>query len=221
MFYSNQKMENENRKNIGIIPVMDMKHFVLLLLADLASKSPIIYFDERDKKTACLNANYKEIIEKIMYSDNGWGNKFAQLIDITSYYEYQLEWEQKLAKTIKKVCIELNKDYYFNIENNNIEIYFTENEIDEIKSMYDEKALEIMGHFSNLISSATFTREFNLEMKNMDRDTARYTSYLENLKLKTKYSNAIPLAKPLYAKEKTEEKYKTKSIKKTLKTIFK
>lgn len=45
---------NEQKSIIGIKPVVDMKHFVMLLLADLASKSPIVYFDDCDIKTACL-----------------------------------------------------------------------------------------------------------------------------------------------------------------------
>ena len=36
-----ERIKEEQRKIIGIEPVIDMKHFVILLLADLASKSHI------------------------------------------------------------------------------------------------------------------------------------------------------------------------------------
>ena len=93
-----------------------MEQFVLLLLADLASKSLTTYLDKHKIKTAHLDHDYKRIIEVIMYQENDTGKEFAELIDVSKYYEHQLEWEEALAKTIKKVCSELNKNYYFNIE---------------------------------------------------------------------------------------------------------
>lgn len=35
----------------------------------------------------------------------------TQLINISSYYEFQLDWERKLGKTIENVVKELNKEF--------------------------------------------------------------------------------------------------------------
>lgn len=198
MNYIKEKMRAENKKNIGIEPVIDMKHFVLLLLADLASKSPILHFDGSNTQTACLGTDYKRIIEEIMYAENGWGIKFAELIDICSYYEYQIEYEEKLARMIKQVCSELNKEYYFDIENDRIRIDFTNDEIENIKNMYDEHVLETMSHFTKLMSAPAFSRKFNMEMKELSRSRDRWESHIQDLNLRATYSNKLTIAKPLY-----------------------
>ena len=70
-FCRKQDIIEEQRHLIGIEPVMDMKNFVLLLLTDLACKSKIHYFNNQELMTACLPLDYCEIIEKIMYEENG------------------------------------------------------------------------------------------------------------------------------------------------------
>lgn len=173
MIKDKEKIKKEQQQIIGVIPLIDMKHFVLLLLADLASKSPIIYFDGRNTKTACLGMNYKEIIEDIMYQENGWGIKFATLINIYSYYEYQSDWEKKLGRTIENVLRELKKELIYDLENDRILIDFTKEEIENIKSGFDEETLENMDHFTNLISGPETTRTFKLEMNEMNQNINR------------------------------------------------
>ena len=180
MYKDREKIKEEQRKIIGIEPVIDMKNFVLLLLADLASKSHVIYFNGNKNKTACLSTEYKKIIEDIMYQENGWGIRFATLINIHAYYEFQTDWEKKLGKTIEKVIKELNKEFVYNFENDRIEIEFTPEEINNIKKNYDEETLTIMEHFSNLINDSIFTRTWNIEMNDMDRSINRsmYESHI-------------------------------------------
>lgn len=193
--------QNEIRKEqeqiIGIIPVMDMRNFVKLLLADLASKSKI--YKTNGNKYAHLSTDYKKIIEDIMYEENGWGIRFATLINIHTYYEFQSEWEQKLGRTLKKVLTELNKKMEFDYENDKIIIEFTKEEIDIIKSQYDVETLEVMDHFSNLMDNIIFKRNYGLTRREMDRSVARYQNHLEDLKLRTKYSQkvGIPIAKKI------------------------
>lgn len=214
MNFAHERLNKENKKNIGIEPVVDMKHFVMLLLVDMARKSPITYFDGRKTKTACLETDYKRIIEEIMYEGHGWGIKFAEFIDIANYYEYQIEWEEKLAKTIKEVCDELGKELRLDIEYEYIEIDFTKEEIENIRSHYDQHILETMDHFSNLMYSPVFRRKFKMETREMNRKSARWDSEMEDLKLRTKYKNNLTIAKPLY-EQKTEIKKENKlSIKK-------
>ena len=196
MYRRKEKIKEEQQQVIGIIPNIDMKHFVTLLLADLASKTHIIRFDGSDIKTACLSTDYKRIIEDIMYQENGWGIKFATLINIYSYYEFQSDWEKKLGKTLEKVLKELNKEPVYDFENDTLKIDFTTKEIENIKSVYDEETLANMSHFTNLISDCIFTRNFTLTRKDMYRDSARYAYDLEELSSRTKYINKVKLAKP-------------------------
>lgn len=185
MYLKKERIKDEQQKIIGIIPVIDMKHFVTLLLADLASKTPIIRFDENKIKTACLSTDHKKIIENIMYQENGWGIKFATLIDIYSYYESQSDWEKQLGKTIEDVLNELNKEFIYDFEYDIIRIDFTEEEIKNIKSQYDKATLEEMDHFSNLMNDKIFTRNWSLEMNEINRNSnrLRYEYYESNVRL--------------------------------------
>lgn len=166
-------IKEEQQKIIGITPVVDMKHFVLLVLADLASKSPIVNLDGRDTKTACLNVDYKRMIEEIMYQDNGRGIMFASLINIYSYYEFQAEWERKLSRTLKKVLTELNKEVIYDYENDVIKVNFSKGEIANIKNNFDDETLELANHFTNLLNDPSFTRNFDLNIREMNRNINR------------------------------------------------
>lgn len=168
-FCRKQDIIEEQRHLIGIEPVMDMKNFVLLLLTDLARKSKIHYFNNQELMTACLPLNYCEIIEKIMYEENGWGIKFAELIDIYSYYECQSDWEQKLGKIITKVIKNESLSSNLILEHNYIEIHFTKAQIEEIRNRFDEDTLILMDHFSNLLNDSIFTRRWQVTNKESDR----------------------------------------------------
>ncbi len=194
MYRDRKNIKEEQRKIIGIEPVIDMKHFALLLLADLASKSHIHYFNKPNIKTAYLSAEYKKIIKDIMYEENGWGIKFAQIININSYYEFQTNWEKKLGTTIEKILKELNKEFIYDFENDGILVDFTKEEIDLIKSNYDYEVLTVMDHFSNLLNHSTFTKTWQIEMNDIKRSNARYAHYLEELSLRTNYKKKVKLA---------------------------
>lgn len=65
MNYSNKRdIIEEQRYLIGIEPVVDMKNFVLLLLADLARETKIHDFQNPNLKVALLPLEYRDIIEK-------------------------------------------------------------------------------------------------------------------------------------------------------------
>ena len=124
----------EQKKNIGIIPSMDMESFATLLLADLASKSPIHYYDCRDIKTAVLSTNYEKIIEYSLYQESESVMKLAEFIDICYYYEFQSDWERKFGKAINQAIKNLNKEYRYDFEHDTIEVDFTQEEINCIKN---------------------------------------------------------------------------------------
>ena len=187
-FCIKQDIIKEQRYIIGIEPTMDMKNFVLLLLADLARKSETIHcIDNQKLMVACLPLNYCEIIEKIMYEETGWGIKFAELIDIYSYYECQSDWEQKLSIIIAKVLKEEKLNSNLILEHSYIEIQFTKAQIEEIRNRFDENTLMVMDHFSNLLGDNIFTRSWQVANKESDRhmNRLRYeTDIFNNKRLK-------------------------------------
>lgn len=172
--------------DIDITPIVDMKGFVTLLLADLASRETLYIFNGPNKKQASLPMDYKSRIEQIMYMDNGNGIKFSKLINIEDYYEHQIKWEQELGKTISDVINELGKKEQttYNLETDTIEIIFTEEEIEKIKSRYDRETLEIMNDFSRSIDDYTLDRKFLINQREsqrfMNRARDRHQSFLIN-----------------------------------------
>lgn len=165
--------KNDIEHYINITPVVDLKGFVTLLLADLASKTRNIWTE--NTKYAFLPMDYKNRIEQIMYAENGWGIKFSKLIDINEYYEKQRQWEDNLGEALSETLSELKKDspISYNFQTDTISIPFTIKEISKIKQRYDNEVLEIMDHFSNLIEDYAFSREFKIDSREMDRNNKR------------------------------------------------
>ena len=153
----------------NVFPIIDMRSFTRLLLADLASKSPILSLNGCKDKVICLNGDYKTRIEEIMYAENGWAISFSKFIDIEHYFNNQLTWEHQFSLSLQSVLTELNKEWSYDFESDNIEITFSQSEIDKIKGEYDEDILEVMDHFSSLLSDVTMGRKWKLEEKKMTR----------------------------------------------------
>ena len=185
LYKEREKIKEEQRKIIGIEPVIDMRNFVELLLANLAYNSTdySIDYNRPELRTFYLSTEYNKIIEDIMYQENGWGIRFAQIINIHSYYEYQLDWEKKLSRTIEKVLKELNAEYYYDFEYNFIVIKLSTFEITRIRNAADKELTEIMHHFSNLVNDASFKREFRIKMNTQDRNVNRskYKNYISKI----------------------------------------
>lgn len=177
----------EQKHIIGIEPVMDLSNFALLLLADLARKSKIYNLESSNLLLAFLPLNYAEIIEKIMYEKNGWAIKFAELIDIYNYYEYQNIWESEFGEAINKVIDENNLNYYLNFKYAGVEIAFTKKQVEDIRSNFDDETLDIMDHFSNLVNDSNYKRGNIL----INREIDRYMSRFINNKSKTMVKKPI------------------------------
>lgn len=167
----NYGYKNDLKHYIDITPVVDMKGFVTLLLADLASRETLYVFNGPNKKQASLPMDYKKRIEKIMYEDDDFVRQFSRLIDISKYYEHQIDWERELGKAISDVINELGKkdQTTYNLELDTIEIIFTDEEIEEIKSKYDSEILEIMSYVSAWISNYALDREFSINQRDSER----------------------------------------------------
>ena len=216
MNYSNKRDIIEEQRNlIGIEPVVDMKNFVLLLLADLARKTKVYDFQNPNLKVASLPLEYCDIIEKIMYEENGWGTKFASIIPIYYYYENQREWECKLGEAIETILDEENLEHDFDLEYNCIRVYFTEDEINEIRSKCDSMLLEVMDHFSNLVSSYTFSRNAKIE----DRESERMMNRLK-FEIGKCSSNARAIEKASHESMLTKPKIMVKNCSTRLKSFL-
>lgn len=211
-YYNKKDIIEEQKYLIGIESVVDMRNFVLLLLADLARKTKIHDFQNQNLKVALLPLEYRDIIEKIMYEENGWGMKFSSIIPIYYYYENQREWEYKLGKMIKSVLKEENLEHDFDLEYNCIRVYFTEEKINTIRSDCDSLLLEVMDHFSNLVSSYTFSRDAKIEDRESERmmnrlkyETEKYSSNAQAIK-NTRHESIL-------AKQKNNDKKSFNKIK--------
>ncbi len=214
-YYSKRDIIEEQKYLIGIEPVVDMRNFVLLLLADLASKTKIHDFQNPNLKTATLPLEYCDIIEKIMYDENGWGMEFSSIIPIYSYYENQREWECKLGKMIKTVLKEENLKHDFDLEYNCIRIYFTEEQMNEVRSECDSVLLEVMNHFSGLISSYAFSRDAKVK----DRESERMMNRLE-YEIGKCSSNARAIEKASHESMLTKPKIMVKNCSTRLKSYL-
>lgn len=174
MKFSNiETIVKEQKHIIGIEPVIDIYHFALLLLTDLALKSDLCDLNNPDIKKACLPLEYLDIIEEIMYEENGWGILFNELIDSPVYYEYQDEWEKDLGRNIKKVLMEESLKYDIDLESNRLVIDFDLNKIILIRSMFDKKSLQDIDCFSQIIMDYLLCRRNELDNKLFGRKMSR------------------------------------------------
>ena len=134
----------------NVEPLVDMKCFVELLLADLASKDTKIFTGNSGYRTASLSADYKDLFETIIYKKE-LGREFSCFIDLDFYYSNQLIWELEFKYEIIKFANKPNKIIKTDINNNTIEIDLTLDEINKIKSQYDKDLLEKMDYLTDLL----------------------------------------------------------------------
>lgn len=163
-------MKIDNYYNIE--PVIDLYHFVELLLVTLAN-------DQADDsnvegiKIAKLYPDFKEKIERAMFDENGYQLDYLQLIDGYQYYENQAKWEMSLAKNLQEYLKQNHKALEYNFEYDHIEIEFTVSEISRILENYDQKTQEIMKNFIAYIEHHELSRFDQLLTKKSDRDIKR------------------------------------------------
>ena len=141
--------------------VLSKKQFCLLLLAKLAEKTPIIQAKagNKDKLICCLPARYKQNIQNIICEQNGWTEKFSNLIDVEEYFNDHFAWESNLSNALEEVLKELKKSYKYNFYHDRIEITFTQEEVDAILNKFTKPVRENMDHFANLVGDYMYTRQ--------------------------------------------------------------
>lgn len=140
---------------------LSLNDFVFLMFAMLAKNSKLNDLKDSNIKIACLPFNYKQIIENILCADNGWKEKFSILIDIDEYFDDHFGWEMNLAYVISNVLNSLNKKIDYDLVMDRFSVSFTSDEVDAVLSKYnDEKLLNTMAHFTNLLTNLIYTRQF-------------------------------------------------------------
>lgn len=146
---------------------LELTDFIHLLLITLAKNSKYYDFKNPTIKYACLPANYKEIINQILSERNGWHEKFSVLIDIEEYDKDHLKWEEKMSLTFKKILKDLGKTIEYNLEYDRLIIPFKTIELlKQMEKYNDEKINDIMEHFTNLLTSYVYTREYKEKFLN-------------------------------------------------------
>lgn len=149
---------------------IDIKDFTCLLLAMLANKSKAINLIDKDVKTICLPNNYKEIIEKIMNSNNGWEEDFACLINAEEYFENNYKWEDKFSRCLREVLKDIGQKAEYDVVYDCIEIKITQEKVNDILEKYtDKKINEEMDRFSNLLVDYSFTRRHKGMLKELEQ----------------------------------------------------
>ena len=158
----------ENKKG------MDLNDFVSLMLVTLAIDSKIIDILNKNKKIVSFPSQYKQIIENILYMDNGWKEEFSVLIDIEKYFADHFRWELEFSNAFEKVLLDLGKDIQYDFLTDDLLISFTQKEIDMIKNKYQDETLNnIMNHFTNLLVNCRYTRKYQEYFYDFNKDFVR------------------------------------------------
>ena len=139
---------------------LSIHDFTRLFLAKMADNSIAINFNKPEDKYAEIPFNYRERIENILCTDNGWKEEFSALIDTNEYFEDHFYWERIFADELLKIAKEFKKDFKFDIVSEYISVVFSTKEIKRILSIYDSRIVELMDHFVNLVIDVIYSREF-------------------------------------------------------------
>lgn len=149
---------------------MDIKDFTYLLLAMLANNSKTINVHAKNIRAFSIPGSYKEVIEKIMSQNNGWAEKFSVLIDTEEYFENNYKWEDKFSRCLRDILKEMGKETKYDVVYDNIDIVFTQDEINKILERYTNKKInEEMEHFSSLLVDYSFTRRYKAMQKELEQ----------------------------------------------------
>ena len=139
------------------LPIYD---FAKLFLAKLADNSDCVHLWETAEKYARIPFNYRERIQNIILSDNGWKEEFSVLIDMDSYLENHFVWEQELSYELIRVAKKFNQEFKVDMIGESIYLAIPEKKLNKILNNYDDVYVVLMDHFVNLVLDAIYTRDF-------------------------------------------------------------
>ena len=138
------------------LTIYNFTKLMLLILAQRGSSC-------KNKKIFIIPFNYRERIENILCTDNGWRKRFSCLIDINEYFDDHFYWEEDLAKTIKNVVEEYGSEITFDIVNENMSIAFEKEKIQDGLKQYDNFIIDRMKHFASVMMSHIYSRHYKEE----------------------------------------------------------
>lgn len=137
-----------------------------LLFASLANKKIL---NGKIKIPVYFPFDYLNIIEKMMYNEDSTRKiEFSRVMDIKKYYDKQSEWELNLGNEINKYLAPRRVNYNFQYNYFSLEI--SQEEIEQTFKKYPEEILEIMDHFTKLLTSSSYERRCLL----LQRESARW-----------------------------------------------
>ena len=155
--------ENDKDYFIEVTPIVDEKNFLMLLLADMASKKER---NEENNRIARLPKVFKKIIDTIMtLHDELVLSNFSFFINIKEYYEsktaYEINFDRGLYEALQIL------DHSYDPVNECVSVIFTDEEIKKIKSNYKKNILDKMDPISTLMNEyiSEYTKE-NTEKEN-------------------------------------------------------
>lgn len=142
---------------------MDIYDFANLMLAMTTFKKDVINLwasKEEEKQYARLPLNFKQVIESILTTKNGWKDEFAPLINMDEYFENHFVWEMELGNAIVEIAEDLNTPIVFDLETDVLSIEYSKETVETIMAQYSIETRELMDHFVNLLLNIIYTREF-------------------------------------------------------------
>ncbi len=155
--------ENDKDYFIEVTPIVDEKNFLMLLLADMASKKER---NEENNRIARLPKVFKKIIDTIMtLHEELVLSNFSFFINIKEYYEsktaYEINFDRGLYEALQIL------DHSYDPVNECVSVIFTDEEIKKIKSNYKKNILDKMDPISTLMNEyiSEYTKE-NTEKEN-------------------------------------------------------
>lgn len=140
--------ENDIEHFIDITPIVDEKNFMLLLLADMASKNEK---DASQHRIANLPRDFATIIDNIMSSNEELVvNNFSAFMNIKDYYnskaEYQIFFDKGLYEALNM------QKHLYHPEIECVSVIFSDEEIQRIKDNYDPDILAKMDPIATLMN---------------------------------------------------------------------
>ena len=160
--------------------VLTLKQFTYLFIATMAEQSKIIQLDpnKKDILECAIPATYKQNIQNIMCEQNGWAEKFSNLIDVEQYFDNHFLWEDMLSLQIKEALETLGKNYVYDFSSDSIRIEFTKREVEAILKKFPKSVKENMDHFARLVGDFIYTRQYSEQYHD---NSARSTKYMHEL----------------------------------------
>lgn len=183
--------ENEINKYYDICPNMDKNGFMQLLLPLIAQNNPSYEFDIVDGKAkvsevkkAVIPFNYKEVIAEELKNKP---MSYAKVLDIMQFFKYQVRFETDFSKALQDyINVFRSHDYSINMEEECIEVPFTESAIKNLLNQFSEEEINEASMLSFALIEAVNKRQRDLEHAEDKKETEEYIKKAYGYKEKRK-----------------------------------